>query len=115
MHIRWDDRSIFKAYMVAVVVLFVLYIIPVILFSFFGLDVPAVFGPVRELGGAVYRGFFLAGVPLVSLFLGALSLGMLNGKERGPRSLPRSLGYLMLGVTLLSLMIWIIDMSMYGG
>ncbi len=92
MRVRWDDRSIFKTCMVAVVVLFVLYIISVILFPFFGLDVPTVFGPVKDLGEAVHQGLFLAGVPLVSLFLGALSPGMLLGKERGTRSLPRPMG-----------------------
>ena len=111
-----DDHSLFKVYIIAVTVLFALYIIPVMLFSFMGMETSGIPDELRDIGGAVYRIFFLIGVPLVSLLLGALSIGMLV-KEAGAATptLPRYIGYLMLLVTLLSMIIWIIDLSVYQG
>jgi hypothetical protein len=108
-----DKRTLFHSYIFAVTVLFVLYIIPVILFDFIGLDGAS--GALGDIGGAIYHYFFLLGVPLVTLLLGALSIGVLgwHSAPEGPKELPRYIGYLMLFVTLLSTIIWIIDMSVY--
>ncbi len=114
MRTGWDERTLFHSYVVAVAVLFVLYIIPVILLDFIGLDIE-VSGALGDLAGAVFHYFFLIWVPLVSLFLGAMSFGVLGWRAapEGPKELPRYIGYLMLLVTLLSTIIWIIDMSVY--
>jgi hypothetical protein len=114
MHIRSDDHSQFKVYIIAVTVLFTLYIIPVILFSFLGMEISGIPDVLNDIGETVYRVFFLIGVPFVSLLLGALSIGVLV-KESGTEThtLPRYIGYLMLFVTLLSMIIWIIDLSVY--
>jgi len=114
MHFRCSDRTLFKIYIVAVTVLFILYIIPVILFYFLGMDVTGISDGLRELGQTVYRIFFLVGVPIVSLILGALSITVLSEvPDKETRMLPRYIGYLMLFVTLLSIIIWITDMSVY--
>ncbi|HQN76558.1 MAG TPA: hypothetical protein PLQ92_07420 [Methanomassiliicoccales archaeon] len=114
MRTGWDERTLFHSYIIAVVVLFVLYIIPVILLDFLSLEIE-VSGTLGDLAGAVYHYFFLIGVPLASLFLGALSMGVLGWRAapEGPKELPQYIGYLMLFVTLLSIIIWIIDMSVY--
>ncbi len=114
MRIGWDERTLFHSYVLAVAVLFVLYIIPVILLDFLSLEVK-VTGALGDLAGAAYHYFFLIGVPLVSLFLGAMSMGVLGWRSapEGPKELPHYIGYLMLFVTLLSIIIWIIDMSVY--
>jgi hypothetical protein len=116
MHIRSDDRSLFKIYIVAVTGLFTLYIIPVILFSFMGMEISGIPDVLKDIGETVYHIFFLIGVPSVSLLLGALSIGVLvKGAEAKTHILPRYIGYLMLFVTLLSMIIWIIDLSVYQG
>lgn len=114
MRIGWDERTLFHSYLVAVVVLFILYIIPVILFDFIGLDLE-VTGALGDLSAAVFRYFFLIGVPLLSVLLGAMSMSVLGWRAApdGPKELPHYIGYLMLFVTLLSTIIWIIDMSVY--
>jgi hypothetical protein len=100
MRVRWDERTLFHSYIYAVTVLFVLYIVPVTL---------------KDIAGALYHYFFLIGVPVVSLLLGALSMGVLGWRAapEGPKELPQYIGYLMLFVTLLSIIIWIVDMSFY--
>jgi hypothetical protein len=114
MHISCSDRSLFKAYVAAVSVLFVLYIIPVILFSFLGAEVDGLPEGLRGFAEGVYHYFFLAGVPLVSITLCALSIAVLSSvADREARALPRYIRYLMLFVTLLSMVIWIIDISLY--
>lgn len=114
MRTGWDERTLFHSYVFAVAVLFVLYIIPVILLDFLGLEVN-VTGTLGDLAGAVFHYFFLFGVPLLSLLLGAMSFGVLGWRAapEGPKELPQYIGYLMLFVTLLSIIIWIVDMSVY--
>lgn len=107
-----DDRTMFRAFMVAVAVLLALYIVPVILFDFLGFGIPEVPDALQMLGEAVFQGFSLFGVPPISLLLGALSLGMMQ-REGRDRTLPRHIGFMMLFITLLSILIWIIDMSVY--
>ncbi len=106
MRAGWDERTLFHSYIVVVAVLFVLYIVPVILLDFLGLDLE-VSGTLGDLAGAVFHYFFLIGVPLASLLLGALSIGVLGWRSvpEGPKELPHYIGYLMLFVTLLSMMI----------
>jgi len=115
MHVKFYERSLFKAYIAAVTVLFALYIIPVILFSFLGIEVTGIPADLQDLAEHIYRYFFLIGVPLLSVLLGALSMGVLGWRSvpDDPKELPRYIGYLMFFVTLLSIFIWIIDMSVY--
>lgn len=116
MHIRSDDRSLFKVFIVAVTVLFILYIVPVILFSFLGIKIAGIPDGLKDLSGTVYQYFFLIGVPLISLLLGSLSIDLLGKVAQSDApALPKYIGYLMLFVTLLSIIIWIIDLSVYQG
>jgi hypothetical protein len=87
----------------------------VILFEFLGMSVDGAPGTLKDIAGALYHYFFLIGVPVVSLLLGALSMGVLGWRAapEGPKELPQYIGYLMLFVTLLSIIIWIVDMSFY--
>jgi len=114
MRVGWDERTLFHSYIVAVVVLFVLYIIPVILLDFIGMEIE-VTGTLGDLAGAVFHYFFLIGVPLLSVLLGAMSMSVLGWRAapEGPKELPQYIGYMMLFVTMLSIIIWIIDMSVY--
>jgi hypothetical protein len=115
MRVRWDERTLFHYYVLAVAALFALYIVPVILFEFLAIGFGNMPGTLIDLGETVYHYFFLIGVPLVSLLLGALSMSVLSWRPapEGPKELPCYIGYLMLFVTLLSIIIWIIDMSVY--
>lgn len=115
MRFRWEERTLFHSYIYAVTLLFVLYIVPVILFEFLGVTVDGVPGTLNDIAGTAYDYFFLIGVPLVSVVLGALSMGVLGWRSvpDDPKELPRYIGYLMFFVTLLSIFIWIIDMSVY--
>lgn len=113
MQIGRDERTMFLLYLCAVTALFVLYIVPVIIFDFLNFDTPT--GTIGDIGKAVFHYFFLIGVPLVTLLIGALSIGVLGWRAapEGPKELPHYIGYLMLFVTLLAIIIWIIDMSVY--
>lgn len=115
MRTGWDERRLFHSYVCAIAVLFVLYIVPVILFDFLDIHLSGVPGVLNDIGGAMYHYFFIFGVPLVSLLLGAMSIGVLGWRSapEGPKELPQYIGYLMLFLTLLSMFIWIIDMSVY--
>jgi len=115
MHIKFNERSLFKAYIAAVTVLFALYIIPVILFSFLGIEVTGIPADLQDLAEHIHHYFFLIGVPLLSVLLGAMSMSVLGWRAapEGPKELPQYIGYLMLFVTMLSTIIWIIDMSVY--
>lgn len=68
-------RTLLHSHILAV--LFLLYIIPVILLDFMGLDIE-VSGALGDLAGAVFHYSFLIWVPLLSVLQVAMSMGVLG-------------------------------------